>query len=270
MLTGTTKVDAASAPEDKYTIASVQRAMALLGAFLEPPHQFGVSELSRMLGQTKNQTFRLLHTLTHEGIVVIDAETKKYSLGYRLLELGAVAQKGSPLMATVAPIMDRLAEESGETIVLTCLANDRWAICVDKRESSQALQISARVGGRVPLHAGAGSKLLLAHSSPTFIERFLAVAQPLARYAPGTITDPDELLRELAQIRDQGYSVSDNDLDEGAASISAPIRDHRGDVIAAISVASPKTRFTTTDFTRNRDLVIRAAADATNRLKGTI
>jgi DNA-binding IclR family transcriptional regulator len=256
------------APEDKYTIASVQRAMALLGAFLEPPHQFGVSELSRMLAQTKNQTFRLLQTLTDEGAVVMDVDTKKYSLGYRLLELGVMAQKGSPLTIAVSPVMDRLAEDSGETIVLTVLADETTAICIDKRESSQALQISARVGHRIPLHAGAGSKALLAHSSQEFVERFLARAQPLRRHATKTITDPDALHTELALIRKQGYSVSDDDLDEGACSVAAPLHDHRGEVVASISVASPKTRFTPEDFDRNCRLVLEAAAYASNRLKG--
>ncbi|HEU0165935.1 MAG TPA: IclR family transcriptional regulator [Thermomicrobiales bacterium] len=265
---GTASTVSAATPDDKYKIASVQRAMALLGAFLEPPHQFGVSELSRMLGQTKNQTFRLLQTLADEGAVVIDTETKKYSLGYRMLELGIMAQKGSPLTIALSPIMDQLALESGETVVLTRMADDMSAICVDKRESSQALQISARIGSRISLHAGAGSKALLAFSSPEFIERFLARAQPLRRYLAGTITDPDELRAELAHIRERGYSVSDNDLDEGAASVSAPIRNHRGEVVAAISVASPRTRFTPDDFARNRQLVLNAAINATNRLQG--
>lgn len=220
-----------------------------------------------MVGQTKNQTFRLLQTLADESMVVMDAGTKKYSLGYRLLELGVVAQKGSPLVIAVSPVLDRLAQEVGETIVLTALVDDMTAICIDKRESSQALQISARVGRRIPLHAGAGSKGLLAFSSADFIDRFLARASPLPRFSEKTCADPDDLKKELAAIRERGYSISDEDLDEGACSVAALVRDHMGDVVAAISIASPKTRFAPADIERNSRAVVAAADEASNLVR---
>jgi DNA-binding IclR family transcriptional regulator len=129
------------------------------------------------------------------------------------------------------------------------------------------LQISARVGKRVPLHAGAGSKCLLAHSTPQLIERFVQRASPLPRFTDRTITDPSLLMDELAQIRTQGYSVSDEDLDEGACSIAAPILNHKGEVVAAISIASPKSRFGCDEMHRNRQAVIAAAKEASSRLQ---
>ena len=251
----------------RYLIASVQRAIAVLRVFLQPPHQFGLTEISKLTGQTKNQTFRLLQTLADEGVVVMEPDTKRYSLGYRMLEWGTVAHKSSPLVVAVSPVMDALADTISETVVLTTLADEVTAICIDKRESSQVLQISARMGKRVPLHAGAGSKCLLAHSTPEFIECFVQRASPLRRFTDRTITDPSELLVELAQIRAQGYSVSDEDLDEGACSIAAPIRNHKGETIAAISIASPKSRFGRDEMQRNREAVIAAAKEASTHLK---
>ncbi len=253
--------------ESRYKVSSVQSAIALLEAFLQPPHQFGVTELSRMTGRTKNQTFRLLQTLADDAVVVIDPDTKRYSLGYRMLEWGVVAQKSSPLVIAVSPVMDRLASEIRETIVLMALADDVSAICIDKRESSQSLQISAKVGRRVFLHAGAGSKCLLAYSPPEFIDRFITRTGPLARHTARTITDPDRLREEMVLIRECGYSVSDEDLDEGACSIAAPIRGHRGDVIAAVSIACPKARFREEEVRRNKQAVIAAAANVSNQLR---
>jgi DNA-binding IclR family transcriptional regulator len=251
----------------RYSVSSVQSAIALLDAFLHPPHQFGLTELSRMTGQTKNQTFRLLQTLADDRVVTIDPETKRYSLGYRVLEWGVAAQRSSPLMKAVSPVMDRLANDIQETVVLTTLADEVSAICIDKRESSQALQISARVGRRIPLHAGAGSKCLLAHSTVGFIERFIEQASPLARFTARTITDPGHLRDELRHIQEQGYAVSDEDIDEGACSIAAPIRDNRGDVIAAVSIACPKTRFREADAARNKQAVTEAADDVSQQLR---
>lgn len=251
----------------RYSVSSVQSAIALLEAFLRPPHQFGLTELSRMTGQTKNQTFRLLQTLADDRVVIIDPETKRYSLGYRMLEWGIVAQRSSPLVKAVSPVMDRLANDIQETIVLTALADEVSVICIDKRESSQALQISARVGRRIPLHAGAGSKCLLAYSTAEFIERFIEQTSPLPRFTARTVTDPGHLKDELRQIREQGYAVSDEDIDEGACSIAAPIRDSWGEAIAAVSVACPKTRFRDADIARNKQAVMEAADDVSRQLR---
>lgn len=251
---------------EKYIIASVQRATQVLAAFLEPPHEFGVSELGRRLGQTKNQTFRLLQTLADEGMVVMDPTTKKYSLGYRMLELGIAAQQSSPIVSAAAPVMDRLAMEIGETVNLGVMADDRSAICVDQRESRWALQIRARIGARFPLYAGAISKLLLANQSDAFIECFLDRVGELPRFTDNTITDRDEFVRSLEQIRREGISASDEDLDLGACSYAAPIRNRHGNVIAGISIAAPISRLSPESRQRNIVAVRGAAEEISCRL----
>lgn len=253
---------------DKYRVESVARAAGLLSAFLRPPHRFGVTELSRATQLTKNQTFRLLQTLLQEELVVQDPDTKAYTLGYRLVELGGVALRGSTLVQVAAPVLDAVAEQTGETINLIARAGDGVAICVDKRESRWALQISARVGARFALHAGATPKLLLAFSAPEVIEAYLDQRCPLTRFTPYTLTERDELLAELERIRRQGYAVSDEDLDLGACAVAAPIRDHRGVVVAGISVASPVTRFGPDERQRNTEAALGAAREISQRLAG--
>ena len=253
---------------DRYRILSVQRAAQLLSAFLTPPHEFGVSELSRMLGQTKNQTFRLLQTLVDERLVIFDLVSKRYRLGYRVVELGVVAQKKLPLVAAAAPVLDQVASESGETINLGALADETTAICLDKRESAQTLQIHARIGGRFPLHAGAVSKLLLAYSPDAFVAEYLRLAQPLERFTDDTIVEPDHLRAELRDVRGQGYAISDEDLDMGACSVAAPIRNGTGEVIAGISIASPKARFGPAERDRNIRSVVAAAEEISRKLRG--
>ena len=251
----------------RYTVAAVTRAIELIDAFMQPPHRFGLTELSKAAGQSKNQTFRLLQTLADENVVVMDPDTKRYSLGYRILEWGVMAHKGSPLAVAASPVLDRLAEEVGETIVLTARGSDLSCICVDKRESeTHALQITARVGRRIPFHAGAGSKCIFAHSCPEFIQEYLKAASPLERYTDRTITDPEALLRELESIRQQGFSISDEDIDPGASSIAAPITDHTGNVIAAVSIASPATRFTEEDIQVRQKAVKEAARDISQQM----
>lgn len=252
--------------ESRYTVAAVARAIDLVDAFMRPPHVFGLTELSKATGQSKNQTFRLLQTLADEGVVVMDPDTKRYSLGYRVLEWGSMAHKGSPLSAAASPVLDRLVDDVQETIVLTARGSDFACICVDKRDSNHVLQITARVGRRIPFHAGAGSKCILAFSSPKFVEEYLRSQSPLERYTEKTITDPNELQAELERIREQGFSISDEDIDPGACSIAAPISDHTGHIVAAVSIASPKTRFTAEDVQRRARAVKDAAREISQQL----
>lgn len=228
---------------DKYRVESVGRAITLLSAFLRPPHRFGVTELSKATKLTKNQTFRLLQTLVQERLVVQDPDTRAYALGYRLVELGAVAATGSTFVQIAAPLLDRLAAETGEAVNLVVRDDDCSAIAVDKRDSRWRLQISARVGGRFALHAGGATKVLLAYSPPEVIERYIATCSPLEAFTPHTITDPDALRAQLAKIREQGYGLSEQDLDVGVCSVAAPIRSITDEVFAAVGVAVPTTRF---------------------------
>lgn len=250
----------------RYYIDAVGRAVQLLRAFLTPPHSFGVTELSQITGLSKNQVFRLLRTLTAEGLLNWDPETKTYTLSYALTELGAVASRGSSLVQAAAPVLDRLAQETGETINLIARADEFTAICIDKRDSARLLQITAKIGARFHLHAGAVPKLLLAFSAPESIERYLAHHQPLQRFTPHTITDPDALRAELAAIRERGYSISDEDLDLGACAIAAPIFDRHGAVIAGVSIAVPASRFGEAERTSYRAAVMAAAAEISRRL----
>jgi len=250
----------------RYYIDAVGRAVQLLRAFLTPPHRFGVTELSQITGLSKNQVFRLLRTLTAEGLLNWDPEAKPYTLSYALTELGAVASRGSSLVQAAGPVLDRLAQETGETINLIARADEFTAICIDKRDSARLLQITAKIGARFQLHAGAVPKLLLAFSAPESIERYLTHRQPLQRFTPRTITDPDALRAELAAIRERGYSVSDEDLDLGACAIAAPIFDRHGVVIAGVSIAMPVSRFGAAERARYRAAVMAAAAEISRRL----
>jgi DNA-binding IclR family transcriptional regulator len=250
----------------KYRIESVARAADLLCVFLQPPHRFGVTELSAMTGLTKNQVFRILQTLMPSGFVVQDPETKVYRLGPRLIDLAAVAVHGTSLVHIAAPVLDQLAERTGETVNLVTRLDNRWAICIDKRESAQRLRITARVGARFALHVGSSPKLLLAYSPPESIEAYLRACTPLTRFTERTITDPDVLRAELERIRQQGYVISNEELDPGVCSIAAPIHDHTGQVIAGISVAAPTFRLGPEQHQATIEAVLWAGREISRRL----
>jgi IclR family KDG regulon transcriptional repressor len=247
----------------------VLSAFELLFAFLKPPignGELGVSELARRCGQTKNQTFRLLQTMIAAGVVIQNPENRTYSLGYRLLELGAAAQSKSNLVHAARSTIDRMVLEPGDRINLGMLSADFATVLIDSRATAYELPTYQTIGARFALHAGAGSKLLLAFSEPEYIEEYIRVASPLKRFTPYTCVQPSLLRQECEQIRENGYSVSFQDLELNRCSISMPIRDRHNDVIAGMSISSLASRFREEDRIRKLAMLRSACEEISTRL----
>ncbi|MDB4895748.1 MAG: IclR family transcriptional regulator [Firmicutes bacterium] len=224
-----------------YTIQVVEKAVAVLTCFLEPPHSFGISEVARRVSLNKNQTFRLLTTLEQTGLLVRTAGRPEYRLSWRVMELGQVAGSGVNLRQAAQPIMSRLAMVTQETIHLVAFDGVE-AVCVDRRESPQVIKLSAAEGQRWPLHAGACPKVILA-ALPPGQARACVERNGFIPYTDKTARNWGELSRELAEIRQQGYALSREDVNDGAEGVGAVIIDGAGRVAGAISVAGPAFRF---------------------------
>ena len=249
-----------AAPPD-YTVAAVARALDVLCAFERPPHEFGLSELARDLGMTKNHAFRVLKTLESRGFVRRVAE--RYRVGVRAFEIGQLAVRQLDVVRVARPIMHHLHEQTGETVHLAVLDNLE-AVCVDRIESRHPVRLSAEVGRRFPMHPGACPKVLLAFLPEE--EQLLVLARGLPAFTRHTLTDAAALRRELADIRRDGFGVGDEDLDLGAAAVAAPIRDWSRQVVAAISAAGPIARVKTRLSTALRDQVVAAAEQISSQL----
>lgn len=244
----------------RYRVDAVAKALRLLEGFAEPPHRFNLTELSARADMSKNQAFRLLCTLGEAGFVHQEPETKAYRLGVRMFQLAGALLDGDDLLLAAGDALTWARDVTGETVNLIARDGPDAAICVDRRGSPRPLQISARVGARFALHAGASPKLLLAFSDDQTVDCYCAGHQPFPAFTATTITDPVALWAELRQIRARGYAISDEDLDAGACAVAAPIRNRRGDVIAGVSVASPASRFGPVERDRNRQVALEAAA----------
>ncbi|WP_145144813.1 IclR family transcriptional regulator [Roseomonas gilardii] len=245
-----------------YTIAAVDRALALLELVAEHPG-IGISDLARLSGDTKTLVFRMATTLEGRGYLHKDSETRGYTLGHKPLLLSEKMQHQMPLLRIANPVLDDLVARTRENVSLF-VREGKQSVCVGIRQSPQPIRLYAELGRQGPLHVGGAPKLLLAHA-PAEIQDAVAAA-PLDRFTPETITDPQRLRERLDRIRAQGYNVSHGDQDAGAFSVAAPVRDHAGKVIAAISVAGPQSRL-------NEDLerlyvriVLDAAGDVSARL----
>jgi len=248
--------------QNDYTIAAVDRALLTLEALAEEP-KLGVTALAKRLGLTKSIVFRLLCTLEARGFVMREGDQPLYSLGYRVGVLGERAGQQNMLSAAARPVMERLREETSENINLVVREGQK-SLVLATLAGRHAIRIFASPGRNGPLHAGGGSMLMLAWAPPDV--RIAVMSAPLTRYTDDTIVNTAVLESRLTQIRNQDFNITVNDLDEGAFSVAAPIRNALGDVVAAISVAGATARFDDKRQTEYLALVRDAAREISLRL----
>lgn len=245
-----------------YRIAAIDRALSVMEALAEQPDQ-GVTEIAARLGMTKSIVFRILQTLEARGFVDREPERALYSLGFRLAVLGERAGGETGLLQAARPVLDALRDETNENVNLVVRDGDR-ALVVTTREGRHSIRLFAQAGRHGPLHAGGGSMLVLAFAPPEIREAILSSRLP--SFSPQTITDPEVLRERLDRIRERGWNIALNDLDEGAFSVAAPIRGADGDVIAAVSVAGAVARFDEERRERYLAAVSKAAESISDRL----
>ncbi len=246
----------------------LDRTFKMLSLFTRERPAWAVTEISAAIGLPKSTTYRILSVLEFYQYVARDPETGKFRLGSGALALGWSALESNDLRRLAMPVMKRLAAETGETVLLTVLGEDKLAsVCVERIESARQVRLILEVGRRVSLHAGASSKILLAYMPDDEVERVLAICG-LPRIGRNTITDPAALRADLAEIRRLGYSRSFEETDEGAAGVAAPVLDGGGRMVAALGIAGPLARFGTDDLPRMIART-RAAAAEVARLRGT-
>lgn len=221
---------------------AVRRAVALLKAFDDEHPSWGLSDLARETGLNKTTAFRLLAALESEGLVARAADGESYILGTEIVVMGGRALRANNLRAVARPVLEALAAATREAASLEILVGDE-VLVVDEIIGGHLMGGVPSLGSRWPIHAVSTGQALLAFMPPARAEAL--VPRTLRPVTDKTITDRAALLAELEAIRGRGYSVADESLEVGLVAIAAPVFDHNGAVVAAVSIAAPKVRVTT-------------------------
>ena len=238
-------------------IKSVNTALKILSCFTGDPPTLGVTELAKELRLTKSTVSRILSTMEQVGFVARVAETQKYRLGAKVLELAGAFLSSHEWRTVARAHLKALRDATGESVALFVVDRDR-RICLEKWESVHELRSSIKLGGRYPLTAGAGGKVLLAHL-PEDERKEILEKTGLPRHTSHTITNPRDFERELQDIRRKGFAESYRERVPHLSSVSAPIRNFEGRVIAALCVDGPAVRFTAKKVKECVDLARRTA-----------
>ncbi len=221
---------------------AVDRALTLLETMSCSDSPIGIRELARSLGYPSSATQRLLATLQLHGYVQKDPASEKYSLGTKVLSLSSRLLERLDFRRVAIPIMRGVRDRCGEIVILF-IADGAERVCIESVQSNHHLRWVATVGTRLPIHAGAAGKVLLAYYAPDQLEAVLS--NGLDRITEFTITDPNLMQQELKTIRSQGWAraIGEGFLDH--ASVAVPIWGGVPPrVVAAMSVHVAAAHFT--------------------------
>jgi IclR family transcriptional regulator, acetate operon repressor len=223
----------------EYPIASVDNALTLL-TLLGERKQVRVTEAARMLGTARSTAHRLLAMLEYHGFARQDFETKGYTAGPALIEVGLAAVERLDLRGLARPYLERLSDELGETAHLVRL-DDASVVFLDSVESSRALRIGSRVGRSMPAHCTAAGKAILAQLTREELRRLY----PRTKLEQMTSRSPKtraELEAALAEIRERGYATNFGESEDEVAAVAVAIPRRPGMPRASITLSAPITR----------------------------
>ncbi len=251
------------ASASRYSAPAVDAALSILET-LGGVNEVSLTELAHKVGLGKSSVFRLLMTLARRGYVEKNPQSERYRLTYRLFAVASPAADRFGLREAAHPVMERLVFHSGETVNLGVLDGVR-VLNLHKVESRQPLRLYLQVEGGAPAHATALGKVLLASLEQEEVARRLQ-SRRLDRLTPRTIGDRRSLWRALAKVREQGFAIDDEECSLGLRCVAAPILDHRGLVVAALSISGPGQRLPVPVLSRLAENVQVAAREISERL----
>ena len=244
-------------------VKSVYRTVKILEAF-NAEEGMTVTEISKRFNFPKSSVHQILNTLTNENMLAKDPVTHKYYLGIKLFTLGDKARANLEIRKVAAPLLKELKYKFNETVHLTVLDNDE-VLYVECLESSKLLRTFSVLGYRAPLHCTAVGKALMAHLPEEDLNRVIRT-KGLTKFTKNTITDKKRLLKELNSVVKKGYSVDNIEHEQGVRCVGAPIRNHQGEVFAAISVTWPSQRLKLNRVPQIAKTVIATADEISRRL----
>ncbi|WP_300460616.1 IclR family transcriptional regulator [Desulfobacula sp.] len=228
--------------KDKHSVwrvQSIERAIDVLECFTFEKHEMTLAEIVSHTGFNITTARRLIYNLESRHLLQQDPETRKYSLGLRLFEMGSIVFTSFSIRKAAIMPITKLQNETKATTLLG-VKEENQIIYLDKREGVEMVKLSSELGRIRPITYGMLGKVITAYLEPEEITSLLK--KELKKYTPNTITDKKIFRKELTIVRRQGYAIEIDEFVEGIMGIAAPIRDHSNKVIAAVGVALPASK----------------------------
>ncbi|MEC1347260.1 IclR family transcriptional regulator [Bacillus haynesii] len=225
--------------KDHQLLGSVKNALRLLQSFTLDTPEKKLTELASSLGLGKSTVSRLLSTLESEGFVMKDPESRRYKLGLSVLQLNTIVNSTLEINRESQPVLKQLTEETGETSHIA-MRRGLSVVYLNRTECPRPVELLSYIGRQNPMHCTSSGKVLLAFDEDGILDEY--VKEGLKSCTKQTITDGDKLRDVLKTVKENGFDVSCGEFIDGVTSISAPVRNHAGRVLYAVSVVGPAKR----------------------------
>lgn len=245
------------------SIMAVERALVVLRYITDNEDGLSIREASRNLGYSPATVQKIIGALKAQGYVVQDELTERYHLGPEAVQLGLTALSRLDVRRAARPYLEKLSRESGETVFLA-ITRGASVVYVDKVVSDKPIRMDAPVGADRPYNCTAVGKVLLTGMTSEEIEDLYDNGAFEAR-TQNSILDPDAMRAEVEKVREQGWARDREEFDYGAGCVAAPIYDHEGRVVAALTISGPSARVNQ-DLDRNIELSISRAEEVSKEL----
>ena len=195
-----------------------------------------LQDIADSLNLNKSTTHRILYKLVKNNYLKKDNENKKYSLGFKFLEISGFLIEDSNLIRDSRESVVKLNKLTRETIHLAMIVSDQ-IVYMDKKESTQGIRMYSQIGRSVPLYCTGVGKAILAFQNHELRDKLIDTIK-FYKYTDNTITNRDALIKELEKIKKNGVALDREEHEKGIGCIAAPIRDHSNNVIASISITA--------------------------------
>ena len=247
------------------SVQALDRGLTLLDIIAQSDG-LSLTSIAQRAGIAASTAHRILATLKASGFVECDDARGGYLIGVKAFKVGSAFLRNRKLVDVGRRTMRELMRASGETVNIG-IENDGYVVYVAQLESHNSIRAFHRPGARGALHASSLGKAIMGALPEKVVTKILHRVG-MARYTERTIVDPQSLLAELAQSRQQGWAVDDQERAEGMRCVGAPIFNEFSEVVGAISVSGPTVRMTQERLGELGPMVKRAAADLTDRIGG--
>ncbi|MFC5704041.1 IclR family transcriptional regulator [Cohnella faecalis] len=247
----------------KYTVPSLEKALAIIETLAELDHPLGVSELCKLVGVPKTSAFFILNTLDQHRYIH-KTEDGKYTLGNRFINLGQSILSKMDIRQQAKPFMEELSRETRFTVHLAILDQGE-ALYLEKVESSTFVKFSTYIGQRWPLHISGVGKALASHLSEEELDRIIE-EKGLPAKTDNTVSSAREFKAILATAREQGFAVEDEEGEVGIRCIGSSIFGHNGQQLGAISITALRSELPIQDIQNVGEKVKEAALKISKHL----
>ena len=244
---------------------ALSNGLEVLEAVCADPNGLGVSEVARMTNLDKGNVHRILKSLEVRGYVEQNVKTKKYRASSHVLSLARSVLRGLDIIGLARPIMRELSFESGESVHLAQRTRLGGVYVAQERQRGR-ITIETEIGASPIIHATATGKSLLCFEDWEIVDSLLN--KPLMKFTETTITTAEGYKAELAQVREQGFAIDNEELTDDVRCAAAPIFDFSGTVIACVGMSGPSSRIDFERLSVMGQMVSDAAKEITRKAGG--